>query len=171
MATLTISEARAQRLGYPLGVCGYGPNDVNYWCDPSLGWANVLLNPETFGLDPDACARELEGLAKLPPVWNENMAPRFPCDTTLAGRLLRFGDLLAVGQVLLWWEEGDAHDCPTIARVAALEPGVIRLSCDNGGQAFALPWWQTDPARPVYLVTHYVRLPYVTSPKEAEGQL
>jgi hypothetical protein len=163
-------EALAQRLGYPLGVGGYAPTETGYWCDPSLGWANVLLNPERFGLDPLACAQELAGLKTFPPVWNLNMAPRFPDGTSVAGRLLVFGDRLRVGEVLLWWQPGDAHDCPTLARVAALEPGLIRLSEDNGGRAHALPWGPGAATADVYRVTHYVRLPYLSSGYAASRQ-
>lgn len=161
MATLTISEERAQRLGFPATACGYGPNDVNYWADPSLHWANALLNPAHHGLDPEACAREIATLLTFPHVWNENMVPRFPHGTWLAGKKLLFGDLIQPGDVLLWWEGDDAYDCPTLSRVVEHTRGVLRLQDDNGGHERRLLWWKTDDARPVYRVTHYVYMPYV----------
>lgn len=156
----TYSEAQARRLGYPLGVCGYSPNERFYWHEPTLGWANSLLNATAHGLDPVAAARELATLYALPLVWNENMAPRFVTGTFLAGKPLAYGDKLAVGAVLLWTEPGDAADCPTLARLVAVEPTGLRLACDNGGQALWLPWTADTALAGVYRVTHYVSQPY-----------
>ncbi|MDO7888187.1 hypothetical protein [Hymenobacter cheonanensis] len=156
----TSSERIAQDLGYPLGVCGYSPNERYYWFDPALGWANTLLNPQHYGLDPEACAKEIASLYALPLVWNENMAPRFITGTFLAGKVLAVGEVVQVGNVLMWWEPGDARDCPTLGRVVAVEPDLIRLACDNGGHAYRLAWGPGAPAWEVYRVTHYLSQPY-----------
>jgi hypothetical protein len=155
----TYSERLAQQLGYPLGVCGYSPNERAYWFEPALAWANALLNPEQHGLDPDACARELRGLQALPLVWNENMAPRFATGTFLAGRLVGPDTALAVGDVLLWTALGDAPDCPTLARLVSIELDCLRLSSDNGGHPYVLAWGPGAPALHLYRVTHYISQP------------
>lgn len=156
----TNSERIAQQLGYPLGVCGYTPNERFYWYDPALAWANTLLNPTHFGLDPVAAAAELASLYALPLVWNENMAPRFATGTFLAGLPLPVGDEVKVGEVLLWWAPGEAHDCPEIARVVAVEQNLLRLACDNGGRAYRLAWGPAAPVQTVYRATHYISQPY-----------
>lgn len=156
----THSEAQAARLRYPLGVCGYSPNERAYWFDPGLDWINRLLNPVSYGLDPEVCAQQLAGLDSLPGVWNENMAPRFITGTYLAGRKLHVGDPLVPGDVVQWLEPGEALDCPTLARVVSVEPTRLRLACDNGGHPYQLPWGPGAELPPYcYRVTHYISRP------------
>lgn len=158
----TFHEAQAARLGWPAGVCGYSPNEAYYYHEPGLGWLTTLLNAAQLGLDPKEAAAELANLTWLPPMWNDNMAPRFPTGTRLAGKKLKVGRPVAVGSVLCFWLPGEAKDCPEWARVVSLAGGQLRLACDNGSKPYCLPWTKTDAARvgPVYLGTHYARLPY-----------
>lgn len=158
----TESEARAQRLGWPLGVQGYGPNERQYYVEPALDWVNCLLNPTHYDLDPDACQQQLARLAFLPRLWNDNMAPRFAAGTTLAGHRVRVGQPVAVGAVLCFWLPGEAKDCAEWARVVSCAGGELRLACDNGQRPYCLPWTKADARRVgrVYQVTHYCSQPF-----------
>jgi len=161
METQTYHEAEAQRLGWPASVCGYSPNEAYYYHE-NLRWVNALLNPEHHGLDPAKAKAELRNLRVLPPMWNENMAPRFPTGTSVAGKQLKVGQPVPIGAVVCFWLAGEVWECPEWARVVSCRHGQLRLVCDNGQRPYCLPWGKQDAPRVgrVFVATHYMRLPY-----------
>ena len=159
MENLTNPEQVAQAQGYPATLFGFTPNDGPYWREPGMPWVLPLLNPQHFGLDPVACQTELHGLMAFD-LWNENMAPRFPRGTYLAGKPLPWGsEEVEPGHLLAWLAPGEAWDCFDLARVVEIHATYLLLAYDNGGHTLRLPWQHAYPTPRAYRITHYVTQP------------
>jgi hypothetical protein len=160
MAT-TLEEKVAAERGYPTRLLGlYTPKDAAYWHE-NLHWLTELLKPGLFGLDPHAAAKEVRALTQDLQVSNDMMAPRFPAGTVLAGKRVKFGDLLSPGEVFGWYEPHAEGPVLKLVRLAEVRNNALHFTHDNHVATVRLSWRADCPAFPMYRITHYVSLPLV----------
>lgn len=75
------------------------------------------------------------------------------------------------GQVLLWYHVAEGQAQCTLARLVEVRAGSLLLAYDKDGQQVTIPWWQTDPTRPLFRVTHYLTPPVGLVPPELPALL
>lgn len=156
MAT-NLNQVAAQR-GYPSALLGFMPDTIAYWREPGFPTLRALPSPPLDALLPYPPAEPCFQVA------NDQMGPRFPTGTWVGAELLVFGRFLCPGQVLAWHHVAEERAPYTMARVVEVRAGSLRLAQDKDGHQLTIPWWKTDPDRPLLLVRHYLTPPLPLSP-------
>lgn len=164
-----LNQVAAQR-GYPSALLGFTPADISYWREPGLPTLRAQPHPTADELDTPA-PPYASALLYYFQTCTDQMAPRYPRGTWVGAEPLAFCKFLCPGQVLVWYHVAEGQARCTLARLVEVRAGSLLLAYDKDGQQVTIPWWQTDPTRPLFRVTHYLTPPVGLVPPELPALL
>ncbi len=164
-----LNQVAAER-GYPSNFMGFTPDNVSYWREPGLPTLCAQPHPTADELDTPA-PPYASALLYYFQTCTDQMAPRYPRGTWVGAEPLAFCQFLCPGQVLVWYHVAEGQAQCTLARLVEVRAGSLLLAYDKDGQQVTIPWWQTDPTRPLFRVTHYLTPPVGLVPPELPALL